>query len=98
MTPETAKALEDSIAHWKRMHRQPFGREIPSSDYCALCIMFYYDDCMGCPVNRRTGQTKCEGSPYWNAQTAWLTGDHRKWSKAAEAEIDFLESLIEEKV
>lgn len=57
-------ALEDSIAHWER---NAAAKTIKmGTDHCALCHVYYNNG----PVNARTGQMYCVGSPYSAAQYA----------------------------
>jgi hypothetical protein len=104
MNKKTAKALEKSIAHWRRMHDaespEDLGKESPYGDYCALCDLFSGKDCEGCPVAIKTGKTECDGSPWANARDffgQWKSGwsTRAEWRKAARKEITFLESLRE---
>jgi hypothetical protein len=108
MDATTAKALEDSIAHWKRMRDDPFCGEKPFDGDCPLCALFYFESpqhphCEGCPV----GHTGCVLTPYTYARDIWAAMRDRKeiyggpldpdqlaqWRHAASAEIEFLESL-----
>ena len=64
MDKKTLTALRGSIKKWERIvtgHGHDDG-----SDNCPLCALFYdnYLSCKGCPVNDRTGQWGCGGSPY----------------------------------
>jgi hypothetical protein len=57
------EALQKSIEHHERLlARQPGESLGPLS--CPLCIMFYDDDCEDCPVQIKTGQEGCYGTPY----------------------------------
>jgi hypothetical protein len=69
MLPETSEALNKSIIHWREnlSARASFEADI-SSHSCALCKLFIYDNCLGCPVSSRTGKTRCLGSPYERAR------------------------------
>ena len=69
-------------------------------DNCALCSLFFEDDCEGCPVMRRTGRFGCRDSPYDLADEAfdmWIETRHDdardEFRKHAQAEVDFLISL-----
>ncbi len=63
----TLEALDDSIAHWKRLYTGTrrenegcFGED------CALCAKFYIggkSDCEGCPI-AEAGFRHCNGSPW----------------------------------
>jgi hypothetical protein len=43
---------------------------------------------------QRTGQSFCDGSPFWDAQTAEDNGDEEAFLHAIQAELDFLRSLL----
>ena len=86
MDEKTRGALERSIEHWTRRTR---GH---SDTDCALCGLFNNKQyhCRGCPVFERTGQTGCDGTPYWDWVSAATAPQRRK---AAKRELDFLISL-----
>jgi hypothetical protein len=79
---------------------------------CALCEVFISSSnaCAGCPVAKETGQGGCHGSPYeeWadhqreDHEESPLRGSvHsgcRKCKRLAQAELDFLRSLLPEEV
>lgn len=96
-------ALGLSIAHWERNAAAQTLADIKlGTDHCALCRAYYNHDCQGCPVNTRTGQMYCVGSPYNAAQmAAELLEDNptpetwEDYRRAAEAEVEFLKSLRE---
>ena len=94
MKEETKQAIKDSIAHWKRMKENRRCGETPGPHGCALCQLFLHSDCVGCPIAERTKYTFCEGSPYFAASRAFCIGSDSKWQAAAEAEIQFLTSLL----
>lgn len=65
--------------------------------------------CDGCPVWTRTGKHGCSGSPYEAAEeahddwddvfdTVYESDEGDEWRKAAQAELDFLNSLLPEQV
>lgn len=104
MNPETLKALQASIKHWERMRDgKNYHDEVPDSKNCNLCIRFAKNGCcLGeelCPVHQKTGAPSCANTPYHDAHTEWYfrTDKHRlspEWRKCAQAEIDFLTSLL----
>ena len=113
MNAEVAKALEESIEHWKRMKRAPLvcreRFESPRADCCPLCLLMQAADgsCSErCPVAARATIGGCNGTPYATALSAWwplfrhcgspIPRDLRVWRKAAQVEIEFLNSLREE--
>ncbi len=103
MDEKTLKALKASIRHWRANVRaiMPDQASVSESD-CVLCAQFISNSgCNGCPVKQRTGRMFCQRSPYMAARNAYLRwcGDdslenRRKWRKQAQAELDFLRSLL----
>lgn len=89
----------------------PDGVSVHGKD-CALCRVFLDSgNCAGCPVRRASGKKLCRGTPYVAAVSArakWAAafwrGDHaasldarrKQWRAAAQAELDFLISLLPE--
>ncbi len=107
MKKETAKALEDSIAHWERMRGfegvEEFDKESIGDRYCDLCQLFLHWGCLNCPVSEKSGEMSCKKTPYPSAEIAfkrWLRKGTKKyrtiWRRAATREIKFLKSLREE--
>lgn len=104
MNSETVQAIKESIAHWERMRDDPKCGEQPTVGFCALCEMFLDEArencCSGCPVFEETGLLMCQGSPYPRASLAWYNLERwgekylPAWQQAAQAEIDFLKSLL----
>ncbi len=98
MDRATLKALNGSIAKWRRIAA---GKGVDKgTTNCPLCQEFYnfQTNCKGCPVSTRTGLGFCGGSPY----TTWTTTEASDWErpaktaeekKLAQAELDFLISL-----
>ena len=108
MDSEMLKALEASIASWKkRRETDDWGHE-----ECALCdhagelrLQGQTLDglrCHFCIIGQLDGiHNCCYNTPYWKASEAfkaWLEKDSDEtleaWHKAADAEIAFLESLL----
>lgn len=100
----TAKALEESIAHWKRMKRFKRVGQFQAEDVgvadCALCRLFWDDGCVKCPVMEKSGFLLCMGTPFRHAselssllENASPPRNWKPWRKAAQIEIDFLEGL-----
>jgi hypothetical protein len=93
------KAKIASVKHWEELRDNPRS-STPSSRNCPLCRLFLVDDwnqCYGCPVALKTGLPGCEGSPWKKAFRQWslcYDGRPNKFKQAAQAEIDFLKSLI----
>lgn len=92
MDAKTLIALRGSIAKWEGIVQGTVKDEGP--DNCPLCLLFYNDDCEGCPVSEATGETCCDDSPYpiyWGIANGQRDGDP---VAAAQAELDFLKSLL----
>ena len=106
MDAKTLAALRQSIKKWERnaVAETPKGFTTTSAN-CPLCKLFSgRGGCNGCPVEERTGQWGCRGTPYSAAD-----GAHDEWSDcpsspalrdaahaAARAEVEFLRSLLPE--
>lgn len=66
MDDETRAALDASIEHWRLDNERaltPDDARI-GPNHCALCELFWDQECDGCPVRERTGKPHCEDSPY----------------------------------
>lgn len=95
------RLLRLSIKHWKRLRD---GREQwdegPFADSCPLCQRYRvntpYGYCFGCPVKDHTGVKNCHRTPYYAAREAYFKrSENLELARlAAQAEIDFLRSLI----
>lgn len=102
MDARTEEALRASIKHWEEnVAADCIDAVSVMSDNCALCQMFCdrYGSCEGCPVADRTEEDSCQGSPWGAAYDAlhkWKygKGSHKGFRKAAQAELDFLKSLL----
>lgn len=98
MDARTLKALKSSIEHWEaNVAAETWPDVTTGADHCKLCLTF--EDCEGCPVLERTGRGACENTPYSKAYFAWKrwrlgTGSREAFRTAAQAEIDFLRSLL----
>ena len=88
------------IAHWERI------RDGLDTDYsarsCALCRKFQRNgECHGCPVRERTGLDQCRGTPYVEFINFVIDYgacvNDGEFKRLAQAEIDFLRSLLPEK-
>lgn len=105
-----SEALEDSILHWQENAKaETPGEALTGAENCALCSIYYDEDCKGCPVSERTTSKMCRSTPYGdalNALTGWEYTNPRScgntwraardaFHKAAQAEVDFLISLRE---
>ena len=99
----TKTALEKSIIHWEEViiEDNPNAIEL-GHNACALCEMFWHEDCEGCPVKENTGMIFCRNTPHEDARLAvdlWeaepTEQGKKAFRKAAVVELDFLKSLRE---
>ena len=106
MDAATLEALKKSIEHWENNVRAKYPEDASvHGEDCALCEMFAENSfCEGCPV-AEFGFIGCGGSPWDKAYFAlrsWRRGSYKfkpVFRTAAQAELDFLKSLLpEEKV
>jgi hypothetical protein len=105
MTPEALNALRGSIKHWQDNVAAETPRDASvDADDCALCDLFQDEgQCRSCPVFKLTTKPQCRKTPYANASfwfEAWQDAPSSKikadWRKSAQAELDFLISLLPE--
>ena len=103
MKRATKKALLESIEHWRENEQVKKIEDAKvGSDYCALCKRFNSLNCSRttkngeefCPVHKATGREDCNGSPYYEVQSAYLLKNLKSFIKAAKKEREFLESLL----
>lgn len=109
MDAPTLEALKKSIAHWDENAKATDPDKVSViAEACALCDLFYEDQCHGCPVSKWTGQAECQGTPWVKAYSKhheWkqLAGTPnkeriavaaRRFRLTAEAEAEFLRSLL----
>ncbi len=96
----TLKSLKQSIAHWKRLAtgKRREGERVGVAD-CALCKLFFYKDCVGCPVAQKVNRIGCSDTPYKEAdRTYYFYGpDSNEFKQAAQVELNFLKSLLPKK-
>lgn len=107
MPVKTRKALEASIAHWKRHATGKARREEDAGPFdCALCSLFNNEcslnDCSGCPVWAKTGSRYCARTPYaraWRLFNLSLPSSQQSpaFRRAAARELAFLRSLHPDK-
>ena len=109
MNETTLTALKKSIAKWERNVAATEVYKIDTTiGGCPLCSWFFSsrDDegrqCYGCPVSKKTGNTNCRGTPYYEV-TNWMLDIEdsngpltEELAKACQAEVDFLKSLLPE--
>lgn len=106
MPAETLKALKGSIAKWEAIVAGT-GRDLGYHN-CPLCSLFAENErCAGCPVSAKSGKSGCWGTPY--QETVLMTHEdggvaifpashprHEESLASAQAELDFLRSLLPE--
>ncbi len=81
----TLEALDDSIAHWKRLYTGTRREnEACFADNCALCAKFCKDEdsrCQGCPI-AEAGFPHCDLSPWEKCYTAYIKEYRRLTSES----------------
>jgi hypothetical protein len=102
MDAQTLEALRGSIAKWERVVAE--GTDGTQWKDCPLCLLFWDDYCRGCPVMNATGWSVCRGSPfsaydrareeYFETVDGPSVGRYPPVVAAAQAELDFLKSLL----
>jgi hypothetical protein len=107
MNAKTLKALKGSISKWQSIVNGTGEDKGPSN--CPLCKLFFLsrsmnaEGCSGCPVFSKTGLLECNGTPYkkWvlhNAMAPFpFKATNDKLRKLANAELEFLKSLLPNK-
>lgn len=106
MDEKTLTALRGSIAKWRAIVDGTGTDDGPRN--CPLCKMFLLgrdgmifsrdsDRCKGCPIPEKTGHISCDDTPYWPYVEAEENGaEDSELRKLAQAELDFLISLLPE--
>lgn len=96
MNKTQTKALKQSIKHWERMRDDPEGKEEPFIDDCPCCQEFHTMCCEGCPISEAVDDWGCDGTPYTFARGAFeeFGKDSPEFKEAAQAEIDFLNEVL----
>ncbi len=102
MSRATLRALKASIRHWQDNVEAEMPQQASTGESgCALCANFIAEECQGCPVKQKTGRKYCDRSPYRRARAAYVKWaeynslvNHTKFRAAAQAELDFLRSLL----
>jgi hypothetical protein len=107
MDKKTLEALRGSIEKWTRIVAGTTEDE--GHDDCPLCQMFFRRPnpaalvtCEGCPVAAASGRPNCQKTPYVAYAEAREDGESTQpaaartaqLSKLAEAELEFLKSLL----
>ena len=70
-TLQALQALQESIKHWEEVMANPLEEPVGVNN-CPLCCRFYLPvsimvegkNCMGCPIQEKTGKQYCEDTPY----------------------------------
>ena len=95
---ENIKALDESIAHWRRLRdfKQKDG-EKPDYDWCACCKLddlrseaspdYFPSVCLSCPVYDFTDEEACNGTPIRDASDAWRRSMEAGDVKSADREL-----------
>ena len=107
MNQQALTALRGSIAHWENNLAAKSPAEVSTRwRDCPLCVSFIERDedwgsgCRSCPVYAFTGEQYCHETPFEAAENAlenWsedMPGSEADWQAAAQAELDFLKSLL----
>jgi hypothetical protein len=106
MDQATLNALKASIRHWQEnVDAETPDDATTSASACALCAKFIRHTkgkCYECPIFAQTGETGCGDTPYDFADSMldeWDTDPEdadkkAAWRAAAQAELDFLKSLL----
>jgi hypothetical protein len=102
ITTEAAKALDLSIAKWKKNLDADYPYEIKTSPWdCPLCDLYLdYGACIGCPIFGRTGKTGCKDTPYYAVLEArgdsladWTDARKTFCMEKVQEEVDWLVNL-----
>lgn len=101
-TLQTLQALKDSIVKWEKIAELPtLPLFMPGDSQCPLCRIHIFamatthdEECRQCPVYLKTGRRYCGSTPYANACAAFQENDQEAFQDAAEAEVEFLKSLL----
>jgi len=97
------KALKEAIAHHERLKKAQTRDEIKEEgigeDGCPLCSLYIHLGCTGCPIMLHTGRDYCSNTPYdllANCLDDYLDMKKpRPLAKVHQAEIDFLEKVLQ---
>lgn len=89
------EAIELSIQKWKSMVyllERGFEIEDGGMSTCALCELFWYGGCDGCPIENEVEAYGCNGTPYEEYEA--LVNDEGVYDiELAQEQLAFLESL-----
>ena len=97
----TLQAIKDSIVKWETLAEMTtLPLFMPGDSQCPLCNLFikktstFNEECRQCPVYLKTGRRYCGSTPYADASDAFKENDQIGFQSAAEAEVEFLKSLL----
>jgi hypothetical protein len=102
MDQRTLKALHGSIKKWEAIVA---GTGVDDGIHnCPLCVLFWRNNCAGCPVAESSNDISCNNTPY---KTAWtqavdpygsvvlpFSAKTTQQKAAAKEELSFLKSLL----
>lgn len=99
MTKRALTALKESINHWEEMVKNGWENERPYARNCSLCVEFsigmtHDERCLGCPVQHKTGEKYCFGTPFYTAENAFNSDRLGTFKHHAKREVEFLKSLL----
>lgn len=108
MDDKTLTALRASIAHWEEnVAAKSVAHAAVYSEACPLCTIYWPEGgeqiCADCPVGSEADAAGCMGTPWEKAERAyelWRNVPTEEnilaWRITAQAELDFLKSLLPE--
>jgi len=85
--------LEASIEHWEEIVNEPMGTIDFEADDCPLCKVYWDSLCVGCPIQKATGEQNCKGTPYEDVCLSLAEEDEVGFKRHATQMLDFLKSL-----
>lgn len=88
--------LKQAIAKWETILEklklkytiENFGRKS-----CACCTIYHADDCIGCPIMKKSGLQWCKGTPFDNLSGIFEIAPTYTNIYTATKEVEFLKSL-----
>jgi len=95
MNNQQSTALQHSIEHWADMLKPENwqGVEEPRAMFCACCKAF---ECEDCPICQYTGQDDCEGTPFYDARTAWLRKEQEDFKQYGGSMVSLMVHILKE--
>jgi hypothetical protein len=103
MDAKTLEALKGSIKKWEGIVK---GEIMDNGiDNCPLCELYFGGyECQPCPVYLKTKRIDCDETPYmdwvafWDGKSVDKTANCPESRRLAQAEVDFLKSLLPKQV